>query len=261
METANTSALPGQMISIRELNAFYGELQVLKNIDLEMEAKKVQVIMGPSGCGKTTLLRILNRMNDTVNGFKVDGQVLIEGQDIYAKDVDPVLLKVRVGMVFQTPNPFPLSIYDNIAFGPRIHRMFKKRKELDAIVEESLKRAGLWDEVKDRLKDSATKLSGGQQQRLCIARALAVRPHVLLMDEPASALDPGSTAKVEELIVDLKKNYTVVVVSHNMQHASRIANNVAFVYNGEIVEQGSSPGIFENPSHPLTEKYISGKLT
>ncbi len=248
------------MIRIQDLNAFYGNLQVLKNVSMDIEAKKVQVIMGPSGCGKTTLLRILNRMNDAVPGFHVSGRVMIGERDIYSKAVDPVLLKMDVGMVFQTPNPFPISIYDNVSFGPKIHHLFRKRKELDGIVQESLARAGLWDEVKDRLHSSATKLSGGQAQRLCIARALAVRPHVLLMDEPASALDPGSTAKIEELIVDLKKNYTVVVVSHNMQHASRIANNVAFVYNGEIVERGQSPGIFQNPSEPLTEKYISGKL-
>jgi phosphate transport system ATP-binding protein len=249
------------LINIADLNAFYGGLQVLKNINLRMEEKRVHVIMGPSGCGKTTMIRILNRMNDTVPGFRVTGKVTIEGEDIYSKTTDPVLLKTRVGMVFQTPNPFPMSIYDNVAFGPRIHKLFRRRKELDGIVEESLVRAGLWEEVKSRLKNSALKLSGGQQQRLCIARALAVRPHVLLMDEPASALDPGSTAKIEELIVELKNNYTVVIVSHNMQHASRIANTVAFLYNGKVVEVGKSPEFFENPHNELTEKYISGRLT
>jgi phosphate transport system ATP-binding protein len=249
------------MINITGLNAFYGDQHVLKDITLNIEEKRVQVIMGPSGCGKTTLIRILNRMNDAVPGFRVTGKVMIEDQDIYSKETDPVLLKTRVGMVFQAPNPFPMSIYDNVAFGPRIHKLFRKRKELEGIVQESLERAGLWEEVKTRLKHSAMKLSGGQQQRLCIARALAVRPQVLLMDEPASALDPGSTAKIEELIVELKDNYTVVVVSHNMQHASRIANSVAFLYNGEVVEVGTSPEFFENPSHPLTEKYISGRLS
>jgi phosphate transport system ATP-binding protein len=247
-------------IRIKNLSAFYNDLQVLRGVNLDIHENQVQVIMGPSGCGKTTLIRTLNRMNDGVPGFKLTGTVQIENEDIYSKGVDPVLLKTRVGMIFQTPNPFPISIYDNVAFGPRIHKLFKKRRELDAIVKESLERAALWDEVKDRLKENATKLSGGQQQRLCIARALAVRPQILLMDEPASALDPGSTAKVEELIVDLKGNYTIIVVTHNMQQAARIGNNVAFLYKGEVVEVGKAPTIFENPSDPLTEKYISGRL-
>jgi phosphate transport system ATP-binding protein len=254
-----TRATPS-FIRIRNLSAFYNNLQVLKGVNLDIPENQVQVIMGPSGCGKTTLIRTLNRMNDGVPGFKLVGKVEIENEDIYSKAVDPVLLKTRVGMIFQTPNPFPISIYDNVAFGPRIHKLFKKRPELDAIVKESLERAALWDEVKDRLKENATKLSGGQQQRLCIARALAVRPQILLMDEPASALDPGSTAKVEELIVDLKGNYTIIVVTHNMQQAARIGNNVAFLYKGEVVEVGQAPTIFENPSDPLTEKYISGRL-
>jgi phosphate transport system ATP-binding protein len=254
-----TQATPS-FIRIRNLSAFYNNLQVLKGVNLDIHENQVQVIMGPSGCGKTTLIRTLNRMNDGVPGFKLVGTVEIENEDVYSKAVDPVLLKTRVGMIFQTPNPFPISIYDNVAFGPRIHKLFKKRRELDAIVKESLERAALWDEVKDRLKENATKLSGGQQQRLCIARALAIRPQILLMDEPASALDPGSTAKVEELIVDLKGNYTIIVVTHNMQQAARIGNNVAFLYKGEVVEVGQAPTIFENPSDPLTEKYISGRL-
>lgn len=247
-------------IKIADLNAYYGTHQVLSNVNLEIEENQVQAIMGPSGCGKTTLIRVLNRMNDDVPGFRLKGKVAIEGEDIYSKTVDPVLLKLRVGMVFQSPNPFPISIYDNVAFGPRIHKMFRSRKELNMIVRGSLERAALWDEVKDRLNHSAAKLSGGQQQRLCIARALAVRPQILLMDEPASALDPGSTSKIEELIVDLKQNYTVVVVTHNMQQAARVANNVAFLYKGEVIEVGHSPEIFENPANPLTEKYIRGNL-
>jgi len=191
-------------IEISGLNAFYGDTHVLRSVNLDFYENQVQAIMGPSGCGKTTLIRILNRMNDDVPGFRVEGRVLVQREDIYSKKVDPVLLKLRIGMVFQSPNPFPISIYENVAFGPRIHKMFRKRKELNLIVRQSLERAALWSEVKDRLDENAWRLSGGQQQRLCIARALAVRPQILLMDEPASALDPGSTAKIEELIVDLK---------------------------------------------------------
>ena len=247
-------------IRIEDVDAFYGGLQVLNGVSLDIAENQVQAIMGPSGCGKTTLIRILNRMNDDVPGFRLTGKVKFQNENIYSSEVDPVLLKLRVGMVFQAPNPFPISIYENVAFGPRIHRMFKRKKELNLIVRESLERAALWDEVKDRLDTNATKLSGGQQQRLCIARALAVRPQILLMDEPASALDPGSTSRIEELIVDLKQNYTVVVVTHNMQQAARVANNVAFLYKGEVVEVGRAPDIFEKPSNPLTEKYIRGNL-
>jgi phosphate transport system ATP-binding protein len=248
------------LIRIEGVNAFYGGLRVLRSVSLDIAENQVQAIMGPSGCGKTTLIRVLNRMNDDVPGFRLEGQVKIQNENIYSKSVDPVLLKLRVGMVFQAPNPFPISIYENVAFGPRIHKMFRKKKELNLIVRESLERAALWDEVKDRLNANAMKLSGGQQQRLCIARALAVRPQILLMDEPASALDPGSTSRIEELIVDLKQNYTVVIVTHNMQQAARVANNVAFLYKGEVVEVGRAPDIFENPSNPLTEKYIRGNL-
>jgi len=251
----------GSLISIKKLNAYYGKLQVLKDVNLEFQEHQVSAIMGPSGCGKTTLIRILNRMNDDVPGFRIDGTVDVKGTDIYNRDTDPVLLKIRIGMVFQTPNPFPFSIYENVAFGPKIHKMYRRKKELNRIVKDSLQRAALWDEVKDRLKESAMKLSGGQQQRLCIARALAVQPEVILMDEPASALDPGSTSKIEELIVDLKQNYTVVIVTHNMQQAARIADNVVFLYKGEVVETGRAPTIFETPSNPLTEKYLSGQLT
>jgi len=248
------------LINLIDFSAYYGKLEVLKNINLSIAKKKITVFMGPSGCGKSTLVRTLNRMNDEVPGFRTSGKVLLDGEDIYAPAVDPVLLKTRVGMVFQKPNPFPISIYDNVAFGPRIHKLTKSKSELDSIVSESLQKAALWDEVKDRLGKSAWGLSGGQQQRLCIARALAVRPEVLLMDEPASALDPGSTSKVEELMVELKENYTVVLVTHNMQQAARVGTSVAFLYKGDLVEFGPAGDVFENPQSPLTEKYIRGSL-
>lgn len=259
-QESQQTAMKEQLIKVEGLNAFYGDLRVLSNVNLDFVENQVQAIMGPSGCGKTTLIRILNRMNDDVPGFRLEGKVIIQNENIYSKQVDPVLLKLRVGMVFQAPNPFPISIYENVAFGPRIHKMFRKKRELNLVVRESLERAALWEEVKDRLDDNAMKLSGGQQQRLCIARALAVRPQILLMDEPASALDPGSTSRIEELIVDLKQDYTVIVVTHNMQQAARVANNVAFLYKGEVVEVGRAPDIFENPTNVLTEKYIRGTL-
>lgn len=248
------------LIKLVDFSAYYGSLTVLKNINLSIEEKRITVFMGPSGCGKSTLVRTLNRMNDNVPGFRTTGKILLEEQDIYAPEVDPVLLKTRVGMVFQKPNPFPISIYDNIAFGPRIHKLTKSKGELDALVQECLQKAALWEEVKDRLGRSAWGLSGGQQQRLCIARALALKPEVLLMDEPASALDPGSTSKVEELMVELKDNYTVVLVTHNMQQAARVGTNVAFLYKGDLVEFGPASDVFENPKSPLTEKYIRGIL-
>jgi phosphate transport system ATP-binding protein len=248
------------LIKLVDFSAYYGNLTVLKNINLEIQEKRITVFMGPSGCGKSTLVRTLNRMNDNVPGFKTTGNVLLEDQDIYAPEVDPVLLKTRVGMVFQKPNPFPISIYDNVAFGPRIHKLTRSKTELDALVQECLQKAALWEEVKDRLGKSAWGLSGGQQQRLCIARALALKPEVLLMDEPASALDPGSTSKVEELMVELKDNYTVVLVTHNMQQAARVGTNVAFLYKGDLVEFGPASDVFENPKSPLTEKYIRGIL-
>jgi phosphate transport system ATP-binding protein len=259
-DSSNSSRDGGATFSIRELNVFYRHLQVLKNLNLEIEPKKITVFMGPSGCGKSTLVRVLNRMNDDVEGFRHTGNVMLDGKDIYDSDVDPVLLKTRVGMVFQKPNPFPLSIYDNVAFGPKIHKTYRSKAELDQIVQDSLKKAALWEEVKDRLKTNAMSLSGGQQQRLCIARTIALRPEVILFDEPASALDPGSTSKVEELMVDLKRNYTVVLVTHNMQQAARVATEVVFLYKGDIVEIGEPPGMFENPKNELTEKYISGRL-
>jgi phosphate transport system ATP-binding protein len=248
------------LIQLVDFSAYYGTLEVLKNINLSIEEKRITVFMGPSGCGKSTLVRTINRMNDSVPGFRTTGKILLDGQDIYAPEVDPVLLKTRVGMVFQKPNPFPISIYDNVAFGPRIHKLTKSKAELDALVQECLQKAALWEEVKDRLGKSAWGLSGGQQQRLCIARALALKPEVLLMDEPASALDPGSTSKVEELMVELKDNYTVVLVTHNMQQAARVGTNVAFLYKGDLVEFGPASDVFENPKSPLTEKYIRGIL-
>jgi phosphate transport system ATP-binding protein len=248
------------LMRLENFSAYYGTLEVLKHINLDILEKKITVFMGPSGCGKSTLVRTLNRMNDNVPGFRTEGKILLEDQDIYAPEVDPVLLKTRVGMVFQKPNPFPISIYDNVAFGPKIHKLTRSKSEMDALVQESLQKAALWDEVKDRLNKNAWGLSGGQQQRLCIARALAVKPEVLLMDEPASALDPGSTAKVEELMVELKENYTVVLVTHNMQQAARVGTNVAFLYKGDLVEFGTASSVFENPQNPLTEKYIRGSL-
>jgi phosphate transport system ATP-binding protein len=259
-QSASSGPGGGSGFSIRDLNVFYRNLQVLKGLNLEIEPRKITTFRGPSGCGKSTLVRVLNRMNDQVEGFRHTGQVLLDGKDIYDGDVDPVLLKTRVGMVFQKPNPFPISIYENVAFGPRIHKTYKSKEKLEEIVQGSLEKAALWEEVKDRLKSNAMSLSGGQQQRLCIARAIATLPEVMLFDEPASALDPGSTAKVEELMVSLKKNYTVVLVTHNMQQAARVANKVVFLYKGDIVEIGEPPGMFENPKNELTEKYISGHL-
>jgi phosphate transport system ATP-binding protein len=250
----------GSGFSIKDLNVYYRQLHVLKGLNLEVEPRKITVFMGPSGCGKSTLVRVLNRMNDQIDGFRHTGQVLLDGKDIYDRDVDPVLLKTKVGMVFQKPNPFPISIYENVAFGPRIHKTYKSKEELDEIVHQSLEKAGLWEEVKDRLKTNAMSLSGGQQQRLCIARTIATVPEVILFDEPASALDPGSTAKVEELMVSLKRIYTVVLVTHNMQQAARVANKVVFLYKGDIVEIGEPPGMFEKPKNELTERYISGHL-
>ncbi len=257
----NSQMSPGDRIRMSSLNVYYGNSHVLKDLNLTIEDRKITVIMGPSGCGKSTLIRTLNRMNDTVHAFKLTGEIALDGINIYSKEVNPTLLKLRVGMVFQKPNPFPISIYDNVAFGPKIHKLSKNRAEMDEIVMQALKQAALWEEVKDRLKANALSLSGGQQQRLCIARALAVRPEILLLDEPASALDPGSTAKVQELMVELKKDLTLVLVTHNMQQAATVANKVAFLYNGSLVEVGQSPDIFENPQKKVTEDYISGRLT
>ena len=243
---------------ISGLDLYYGDFHALKNINLDLEEKQITAFIGPSGCGKSTLLKSLNRMNDLVEGCKITGKVLLDGQDIYY-NYDTNLLRKNVGMVFQKPNPFPMSVYDNIAFGPRTHGI-KKKSQLDEIVEKSLRNAAIWDELKDRLKKSALGLSGGQQQRLCIARALAVEPEVLLMDEPTSALDPISTMKIEDLALELKKNYTIIIVTHNMQQASRISDKTAFFLTGEVVEYGPTLQIFNNPVEKKTEEYITGRF-
>lgn len=246
-------------IVTKGLNLHYGANHALKNIDLDIYANQITAFIGPSGCGKSTYLKTLNRMNDLVEGVKIEGKVFLDGENIYDPKVDTTLLRKKIGMVFQQPNPFPMSIYDNIAYGPRIHGV-KSKQRLDEIVEESLKGAALWDEVKDRLKKSALGLSGGQQQRLCIARALAVEPEVLLMDEPTSALDPISTLKIEDLMDSLKEKYTVVIVTHNMQQATRIADNTAFFLVGEIVEYGPTAELFSHPKEQKTEDYITGRF-
>ncbi len=243
----------------RDLNLYYGSKQALKDISLDMKAYKVTALIGPSGCGKSTFLRSLNRMNDLIENVKIEGSVFVDNVDIYHKKVDEVLLRKKVGMIFQKSNPFPKSIYDNIAYGPRVHGIRDKSK-LDEIVESSLKRSALWDEVKDELKKSALALSGGQQQRLCIARALAVEPEVLLMDEPASALDPIATAKIEELIWELKTTYTIVIVTHNMQQAARVSDYTAFFYMGSMVETDTTEKIFTSPKEKQTEDYITGRF-
>ncbi len=243
---------------INNLDLYYGDFQALKNVNLQLPEKEITAFIGPSGCGKSTLLKCLNRMNDLVEGCKITGQVLLDGQDVYG-NMDINLLRKRVGMVFQKPNPFPMSIYDNVAFGPRTHGVRSKVK-LDEIVEKSLRDAAIWEECKDRLKKDALGMSGGQQQRLCIARALAVQPEVLLMDEPTSALDPISTSKIEDLAVELKKQYTIVMVTHNMQQAARISDKTAFFLLGEVVEMGNTEKMFSMPQDKRTEDYITGRF-
>ncbi|MBG9984413.1 phosphate ABC transporter ATP-binding protein [Aerococcaceae bacterium DSM 111022] len=245
--------------NIKDLDFYYGDFQALKNINMEIEENLVTAFIGPSGCGKSTFIKILNRMQDLVSYAKVDGTVELDGNDIYGKETDVNLLRKRVGMVFQHPNPFPKSIYDNIAYGPRTHGI-KDTKELDHIVEDSLRGAAIWDEVKDKLDQKATSLSGGQQQRICIARAIANDPEVLLMDEPTSALDPISTNKIEELIHELKEKYTVVIVTHNMQQAARISDKTAFFYQGEVIEFDDTEKIFSNPTNQQTLDYVSGRF-
>lgn len=246
-------------ITVESLNLHYGENHALKNVNMEIADHAITAFIGPSGCGKSTFLRCLNRMNDLVDGCRVEGKVILDGEDIYDKRVDTTLLRKKVGMVFQQPNPFPMSIYDNIAYGPRLHGI-KNKKELDQIVERSLQGAAIFEEVKDRLHKSALGLSGGQQQRLCIARALAVSPEVLLMDEPTSALDPISTLKIEELMETLKKKYTVVIVTHNMQQAARVSDDTAFFLVGEVVEKNATSEIFARPRDKRTEDYITGRF-
>lgn len=244
--------------SVNDLDLFYSNFQALKKINMEIKSHEITAFIGPSGCGKSTFLKTLNRMNDLVEGVKIDGNIYLDGVDIYS-DIDVIKLRSRVGMVFQQPNPFPMSIYDNVAYGPRIHGI-KKKSQLDEIVEKSLKQAAIWDEVKDKLKKSALAVSGGQQQRICIARTLAVEPEVILMDEPTSALDPISTLKIEDLAVELKKDYTIIIVTHNMQQASRISDKTAFFLLGEMIEYGDTDQIFNNPVNKKTEDYITGRF-
>jgi phosphate transport system ATP-binding protein len=247
-------------ITAHGVQVYYGEKHALKDVHCDILDKTVTAFIGPSGCGKSTFLRCLNRMNDTVSIARVEGDIRLDGEDIYDKRIDPVQLRAKVGMVFQKPNPFPKSIYENVAYGPKIHGLTRSRSELDDVVEESLKRAALWNEVKDRLQEPGTGLSGGQQQRLCIARAVATNPEVLLMDEPCSALDPIATAQVEELIDELRSRFSVVIVTHSMQQAARVSQKTAFFHLGELVEYGDTSKIFTNPDDPRTESYITGRI-
>ena len=251
-------SLDNVKLSIKNLDLFYGDNQALKDINIDIKENKVTALIGPSGCGKSTFLRTLNRMNDLIENVTIKGKIEVDGEDIYQTE-DVIKLRTKVGMVFQKPNPFPMSIYDNIAYGPRIHGL-RDKKTLDKIVEESLKGAAIWDEVKDRLKTSAIGLSGGQQQRICIARAIAMKPEVILMDEPTSALDPISTSKVEELIEELKNDYTIVIVTHNMQQAARISDDTAFFLNGVLVEHNETKAMFTTPRDKRTEDYITGRF-
>jgi len=247
-------------ISAKNINLFYSAKQALFNINLDFKKNSVTALIGPSGCGKSSFLRCINRMNDTIDDCKVEGEITLDGKNIYDDDLDLVLLRASVGMVFQKPNPFPKSIYENVAYGPRIHGLFNSKADLDKIVEKSLTKAGLWNEVKDRLNDQATGLSGGQQQRLCIARAIAVEPEVILMDEPCSALDPIATAKIEELIDELKSNFTIIMVTHSMQQAARVSNMTAFFNMGKVVEYDTTDKIFTNPAKQKTQDYITGRF-
>ena len=259
----NSAGRPsGEAVKMRatDANVYYGDKQALKSVNLEIKSHEVTALIGPSGCGKSTFLRCLNRMNDLIEGARVTGEILLDGKDIYDRELDVVHLRARVGMVFQKPNPFPKTIYDNVAYGPRIHGLAKNGPDLDEIVIGSLERAGLYNEVKDRLNEPGTGLSGGQQQRLCIARAIAVSPEVILMDEPCSALDPIATAKVEELIDELRENFTIVIVTHSMQQAARVSQRTAFFHLGELIEVGATEKIFTNPQHKLTQGYITGRF-
>ena len=259
-ETIGENLLDDPKLSTRNVNVYYGDKQAIFDVSLDIGRNEVIALIGPSGCGKSTYLRTLNRMNDTIAGCRIDGQLSLDGEDIYARGMDPVLLRARVGMVFQKPNPFPKSIYDNVAYGPRIHGLARSNAELDEIVHSSLERAGLLKEVKDRLQAPGTGLSGGQQQRLCIARTIAVSPEVILMDEPASALDPIATAIIEELIDELRNKYTIAIVTHSMQQAARVSQRTAYFHLGKLIEVGETTQIFTNPRHQLTENYITGKI-
>ncbi len=256
---AEAEPATAKMVS-RDVNVFYGDKQALKDVSLDINANQVIALIGPSGCGKSTYLRCLNRMNDVIDGCRVEGRITLDGNDIYNPKLDVVQLRARVGMVFQKPNPFPKSIYDNIAYGPRIHGLADGRGQLDQVVETSLRKAGLWEEVKDRMDQPGTGLSGGQQQRLCIARAIAVSPEVILMDEPCSALDPIATARIEELMDELRENYTIVIVTHSMQQAARVSQRTAFFHLGDLVEQGETEQIFTNPRDERTQGYITGRF-
>ena len=259
-ETVGDVTVPNPRMTCRNVSVYYGEKMGIQNVSLDIAKNEVIAMIGPSGCGKSTFIRVLNRMNDTIDGCRVTGEVRLDGEDIYAKSMDVVPLRVRVGMVFQKPNPFPKSIYENVAYGPRIHGMASSRAELDEIVETSLRRAGLWDEVKDWLDQPGTGLSGGQQQRLCIARTISVNPEVILMDEPCSALDPIATARIEELIDELRENYSIAIVTHAMQQAARVSQRTAYFHLGDLIEVGKTDEIFTHPSHNLTEAYITGRF-
>lgn len=259
-QTVGTPFADDPKFKLRDVNVFYGETRAIKNISLDIARHEVIAFIGPSGCGKSTFLRCLSRMNDSIDSCRIKGSLLLDGQDIYDPKRDVVELRARVGMVFQKPNPFPKSIYDNVAYGPRIHGLANRKSDLDDIVENSLRKAGLWSEVKDRLDAMATGMSGGQQQRLCIARAIAVSPEVVLMDEPCSALDPIATARIEELIAELSENYTIVIVTHSMQQAARVSNRTAYFHLGHLVEVNDTSRVFTTPEHELTESYITGRF-
>lgn len=259
-ETVGEANAENPCMRMRNVNVFYKEKQALKNINLDVGTNEVIAYIGPSGCGKTTFLRCLNRMNDTIEGCRVTGELYLEGEDINSNAMDVVQLRARVGMVFQKPNPFPKSIYENVAYGPRIHGLTSSKAELDDLVQQSLERAALWDEVKDCLQQPGTSISGGQQQRLCIARAIAVNPEILLMDEPCSALDPISTAKIEELIDELRRSYSIVIVTHNMQQAARISQRTAYFHLGDLIEVSPTSQLFTNPLHELTHDYVTGRF-
>jgi len=258
--TARPAADPGVKISTRDANVYYGDKHALKHVDIDIRPREVTAFIGPSGCGKSTFLRCLNRMNDVIDGCRVTGSIKIDGKDIYDRSLDVVQLRARVGMVFQKPNPFPKSIFDNVAYGPRIHGIGASKAELDEIVQTSLEKAGLWNEVKDRLPQPGTGLSGGQQQRLCIARAISINPEVILMDEPCSALDPIATARIEELIDELRENFTIIIVTHSMQQAARVSQRTAFFHLGVLVEQGDTEQIFTSPRDERTQGYITGRF-
>ncbi len=260
VQTVGTVTVENPLFHCKDVNVYYGEKHAIKHVSIDIGRGQVLAMIGPSGCGKSTFLRCLNRMNDTIPGARVEGSIILDGQDIHERRQDVVQLRARVGMVFQKPNPFPKSIYENVAYGPRIHGLAADRVELDEIVHTSLRRAGLWEEVKDRLSHTGTSLSGGQQQRLCIARTIAVNPEVILMDEPCSALDPIATAKIEDLIDELRETYAIVIVTHSMQQAARVSQRTAYFHLGDLIEVGETDRIFTNPRHKLTEDYITGRF-